>query len=207
MTAAQRAIRVVGDDLSSLPDSADGPRSLVWWSNLGFMLIEGTGFALAAGAYLYLQSQTPTWPPHGDARPGLFWSTLFTVALLVSNWPNRWLAREARRKNERTVRWGSLGMTLVGALLAAIRAGELSQLNIRWDHDAYGSATWLLMLLHTTHILTELLEMFVVTLWLFTHSVGDDEFADVEDNANYWSFVVFAWLPLYGLVYWVPRMT
>jgi cytochrome c oxidase subunit 3 len=29
------------------------------------MLIEGTGFALAAAAYLYLLTQSPAWPPEG----------------------------------------------------------------------------------------------------------------------------------------------
>ena len=49
--------KVVGD-LSGLPDHADGPRNVVWWGNTGFMLIEGTAFALAGGAYLYLSSQS-----------------------------------------------------------------------------------------------------------------------------------------------------
>jgi cytochrome c oxidase subunit 3 len=207
MTTLPRATKVVGDDLSALPDSADGARSLLWWSNLGFMLIEGTGFALTAGAYLYLQSQSPAWPPAGDARPDLFWSSLFTIGLLASQWPNLWLLKQARRKDERAVRIGALAMVVIGAVLLVARGYEFAHLNVRWDRDAYGSVTWLLMLLHTTHVITDLLETGVITLWLYTHSVGDDQFADVEDNANYWGFVVFAWLPIYALVYWAPRLT
>jgi cytochrome c oxidase subunit I+III len=30
---------------------------------------------------------------------------------------------------------------------------------------------------------------------------------DVEDNAVYWYFVVAAWLPIYGVIYWAPRLT
>ena len=45
----------------------------------------------------------------------------------------------------------------------------------------------------------------MLALWLYTHEIGDDQFADVEDNANYWNFVVVAWLPIYAIVYWVPR--
>jgi cytochrome c oxidase subunit 3 len=204
--AVAGTVEVVGD-LSTLPDSADGPRSLLWWSNLGYMLIEGTGFALAAGAYVYLQSQSPAWPPEGDSLPGLFWSTVFTIGLLASQWPNLWLSKKAKAKELKAVRLGVLGMTLVGAVLLAARSFELMHLNVRWDHDAYGSVTWLLMVLHTIHVITDLLETAVLATWLYTHEVGDDQFADVEDNANYWSFVVVAWLPIYAIVYYAPRLT
>jgi len=29
---------------------------------------------------------------------------------------------------------------------------------------------------------------------------------DVTDNVFYWNFVVLAWLPLYALLDWVPRL-
>jgi len=192
-------------DLSQLPTSADGARSVLWWSNLGFMLIEGTAFALAAGAYLYLQSQSRHWPPRDDAPPDLFWGVIFTIGLVMSAIPNAWVSSAAKKNRTRAVRIGVLAMTLVAALLAIARAREFAHLNVHWTSDAYGSVVWLLMVLHTSHLLTDLGESFVIALWLHTHEVGPDQFADVEDNANYWYFVILAWLPLYALVYWVPR--
>ncbi|WP_225883156.1 hypothetical protein [Sphingomonas aliaeris] len=59
---------IVGD-LSDLPDSASGAKHLIWWGNIGFMLIEGTGLALAAAAYLYLMTQSSAWPQYGHAPP------------------------------------------------------------------------------------------------------------------------------------------
>lgn len=201
---APRETRIVGD-LSGLPRSAAGPASLLWWGNVGFMLVEGSAFALAAAAYLYLQSQSSAWPPKGDHPPGLLWSTIFTVGLVASALPNVWLSKKARRKNERMVRLGALFMTIAGVLLLIARAHELGALNIHWASDAYGSTVWLLMVLHTSHLATDLGETAVITLWLYTHEVGDDQFADVEDNCNYWTFVVLAWLPIYGLLYGLPR--
>lgn len=199
-----RPIERVGD-LSGLPTSAHGARHLVWWGNISFMLIEGTGFLLAIGAYLYLQSQSAHWPPPGDALPDLRWSTIFTIGLVLSEIPNRWVAKQTGPKRVAQVRIGTLAMTVIGLMLAIARWFELQHLNIRWDHDAYGSVVWLLIVLHTTHVLTDLADTAVLALWLYTHEVGDDQFCDVEDNANYWSFVVIAWLPLYVLLYWVPR--
>ncbi len=192
-------------DLSTLPDSAAGPTSLLWWGNVGYMLIEGTAFALAAATYLYLQSQSSAWPPRGDHPPDLFWSSVFTIGLIATEAPNLWLSRKAREKDVRLVRLGALLMTLLGVLLLIARWNEFGHLNIHWASDAYGSAVWMLMVLHTSHIVTELGESAIVTLWLYTHEVGDDQFADVEDNCNYWTFVVLAWLPIFAILYGLPR--
>jgi heme/copper-type cytochrome/quinol oxidase subunit 3 len=198
--------RILGD-LGGLPESADGPRSIIWWGNVGFMLIEGTAFALAAGAYLYLRSESAHWPPAGDPLPGLFWSGIFTVALLLSQLPNIWVSMKAKAKDPERVRIGVLLMTIIGFALLVLRGFELSVLMPKWDHDAYSSVLWLLMILHTSHVVTDLGDTAVQAAWLYTHRIGDDQFADVEDNCNYWSFVVIVWLPIYALLYWAPRVS
>lgn len=203
MTADARA-RIVGD-LAHLPDSASGARHLVWWGNIGFMAIEGTAFALAIGAYLYLMSQTASWPPPGTRPPDLMWAAIFTLGLFLSALPNLWVKRKALEKSERGVRIGTLAMALAGAVLLVPRAFEFGHFNVHWSDNAYGSVLWLLMVLHTSHLITDLGDTIVQSVWLYTHEVGDDQFADVEDNANYWSFVVLTWLPVGALVYLAPR--
>ena len=197
--------RVVGD-LSHLPESAMGARNIVWWGNIGFMAIEGTAFVLAAGTYLYLMSQSPAWPPHGDRAPDLLWGGIFTAGLLLSAIPNAWVMRATRRKDAKAVRRSTLLMSMIGAALLIPRGFELAHLNVDWYHDAYGSVLWMLMILHTSHIITDWGDTCVQALWLYTHRIGDDQFADVEDNSNYWTFVVLSWLPIAALVYLAPRM-
>ena len=194
-------------DLSHLPRSATGADHLVWWGNVGFMLIEGTGFALAAAAYLYFMTQAPVWPPEGDAVPDLLWGGVFTAGLLASELPNLLVLRWARAKHRAGVRWGMLAMSLITLALLGARAMEFHSLGLSWYNDSFGSITWLLLVLHTTHIVTEWGESAVLTAWLFTHEVEDDQFADVEDNSNYWTFVAICWLPLYVLIYWTPRLS
>ena len=194
-------------DLSVLPEGGFGERNVIWWGNLAFMLIEGTAFALAAGACLYLRSRGGPWPPAGDRAPDLLWSGVFTVCLTLSMIPNLWVSRMARRMNGPATRAGVLLMTLIGVVLLALRGVELAHLNVRWDKDAYGSLVWLLMVLHTSHVITDLGDTAVQGLWLTTHEIGKDQFSEVDDNCAYWNFVVLAWPPLYLLVYWLPRWT
>lgn len=199
-----RQVEIVGD-LSMLPESASGARHLVWWGNIGFMVIEGTGFALAAAAYLYVLTQAPYWPPPGHRAPDLSWALIFTAGLLLSEIPNLWVLRCARAKDARAMRIGVVAMTIIAAALFVPRAFEFAHLNVWWSDDAYGSLVWLLLFLHTTHVVTDWADTAVLGAWLYSHEVGEDQFSAVEDNANYWTFVVLTWLPIHLLIYWAPR--
>lgn len=199
-----REVEIVGD-LSGLPETAEGAAHLVWWGNVGFMVIEGTGFALAAAAYLYLPTQAPHWPPPGDRPPDLTWGVIFTVGLLLSEIPNLWVLHCARDQDARGVRIGVVAMAVIAALLFIPRGFEFAHLNVPWHHDGYGSVVWLLLMLHTTHIVTDWGDTAVLAALLTSREVEADRFADIEDNSNYWTFVVVAWLPIYVLLYWAPR--
>jgi cytochrome c oxidase subunit III len=192
-------------DVSGLPDYGFGYRMTPFWGTLGFMALEGTGFALAAGAYIYLVWLNPQWPL-ADKPPDLSWATLLTAVLLVSLWPNQILKRNAKREDLSRVRGDLLLMCFIAVVVLAIRAFEFTTLNVRWDQNAYGSIVWVLLGLHTAHILTDAVDTFVLTALMFTRHIHGKRFSDVEDNAIYWDFVVVSWLPIYGLIYWMARV-
>jgi heme/copper-type cytochrome/quinol oxidase subunit 3 len=97
-------------------------------------------------------------------------------------------------------------MSLIGVVLLIIRVFEFAHLNTRWDSDAYGSVVWVVLGLHTTHLATDLVDTIVLNVLMFTRHATPRRFSDVTDNAFYWNFVVLAWLPLYLLLYWAPRL-
>jgi heme/copper-type cytochrome/quinol oxidase subunit 3 len=196
--------RIVGD-VSSLPDSAFSHRTLIWWGVLGFILIEGTAFVLAGGSYLFLMNQTTPWPPH-RVPPDLPISTCFTALLLVSEIPNVWSNRAAHAERLLQTRIGLALMTLVGVALIVLRFYEFQALNVSWDDNAYGSIVWALLFIHTVHLITDWADTLVLTVFAFVHDLERTHFSDVADNCLYWHFVALAWLPIYGLLYWTPRM-
>jgi cytochrome c oxidase subunit 3 len=193
-------------DVSHLPLHGKGSESLTWWGTLAFMLIEGTGFAIAIAVYLYLFSLSPRWPlavPPPDLGPG----TLVTLVLLASVPPNVLVSRWAERQQLRKVQGGILCMTALGIVPLILRAYEFPALNVSWDSNAYGSILWVLLGLHTTHLITDLVDTVVLAAIMFTrHGDNRRRYGDVQDNALYWNFVVLAWLPIYVCIYWVPRL-
>jgi heme/copper-type cytochrome/quinol oxidase subunit 3 len=170
------------------------------------MALEGMGFALASAAYLYLMAMAPHWPLNSkppDLGPG----TWLTVLLVASGGLNRLVDRWAREEDIHKVRWGLVGMSVLGIAPLVVRALEFGHLNVRWDSDAYGSVVWFLLGLHTTHILTDVMDTMVLTFLMFTrHGAHGRRFSDVSDNAFYWDFVILTWLPIYFIIYWLPRL-
>jgi cytochrome c oxidase subunit III len=192
-------------DLAELPLHGEGSASPTYWGTLVFMLLEGSGFALAIGVYLYLHAINAAWPlsaPPPNLGPGM----LLTAILLASLVPNWLIARWAKREDLRKVRVGILVMSLLGLAPLVVRVFEFRALNVSWDANAYGSILWILLGLHTTHLVTDVGETLVLAALMFTRHANKRRFGDVRDNAMYWNFVVLTWLPIYACVYGAPRL-
>jgi heme/copper-type cytochrome/quinol oxidase subunit 3 len=191
-------------DVSKLPTYAFGHRGLMWWGNAGMMAIEGTVFAIAVVAYFYLRGLAQSWPPAG-APPDLLFGTLNTAILLVSGLPNHLAARAAEREDLSRVRFWMVLCLLFSVAFQVVRGLEFATLNTHWTANAYGSIVFALLVLHTTHIVTDFIETAVLTVLMFTGPLNGRRFVDVNENADYWWFVVMAWLPIYFTIYLVPR--
>jgi heme/copper-type cytochrome/quinol oxidase subunit 3 len=191
-------------DVSGLPSTAFGSRSITWWGTLGILLIEGTVFALAIVAYFYLRSRVQEWPPNLPP-PALLWGSVNVVIMLASIVPNELAERAARKMDLRGVRvWETVALAFTLAFLV-VRVFEFGALNCRWYTNAYGSVVWSLLALHTTHMLTEAVETAVLVVLMFVGPIQAKRFVDVEDNSFYWNFVVGSWIPIYLVIYWAPR--
>jgi cytochrome c oxidase subunit I+III len=53
---------------------------------------------------------------------------------------------------------------------------------------------------------TDLIDTIVLAVLMFTGPLEQSRFADVSENSMYWYFVVGSWLPIYGLIYFAPRL-
>jgi cytochrome c oxidase subunit III len=203
VSASELPPQFIGD-LSHLPPHGHSHRSLTWWGMMGMIAIEGTAFALAIAAYLYLANQVPQWPPH-RLLPSPLWGTVVTVLTLASFVPNMWLNRQAEQEQLRPVQVALVLMSVIGLVLVAIRYLEFTSLHVAWSDTAYGSIVVTLLGLHTVHLITDLVDTVVLTVLMFTRHAHGRRYVDVAENAIYWNFVVYAWVPIYVLLYFVPK--
>ena len=193
-------------DVADLPSFGFGHRSLMWWGTLGLMVIETTVFALCVMTYFYRQSHSSAWPLSESPR-ALIWGSNNTLILLVSCLPNHWTKQAAEKLELKKVRIGIAICLLFALAFLGVRILELQSLNCRWDGSAYGSIVWLLMGLHTAHLLIDTVDTLVLAVLMHTGPLEGKRFADVSENAVYWYFVVLSWLPIYFVIYWAPRLS
>ncbi|HZZ92955.1 MAG TPA: cytochrome c oxidase subunit 3 [Usitatibacter sp.] len=193
-------------DVAQLPSFGFSHRSLMWWGTLGVMAIEGTVFAMVIMSYFYLRTNAADEWPLGVPVPGLLWGTLNVIILLVSGIPNHLAKKSAERYDLGTTRMWLVVCAAFAVAFVIVRLLEFTQLHCRWDSNAYGSVVWGLLGLHTLHLVTDLYDTVVLTALFFTGPLESKRFVDVSENAVYWYFVVLAWLPIYAVIYWAPRL-
>ena len=192
-------------DVSELASFGFSHSSLMWWGTAGLMAIESTVLAIAIVMYFYLRSHADSWPMSAPP-PALGWGTINTAILLLSVVPNHFAKRAAERLDRGGVKlWLTICLAF-GVVFLGVRGFELAALNVRWDQSAYGSVVWLLMILHTTHLVTDAWDTAVLDVLFFTGPLEGRRYVDVSENALYWYFVVLSWLPIYAVVYLAPRL-
>jgi cytochrome c oxidase subunit I+III len=192
-------------DAAMLPSFAYGHRSPMWWGTVGVAAIEGTVFALAIMMYFYLRTRVTVWPPE-VLPPDLLWGTVNTVVLLVSMLPNHLVKKASERRDLRAVRIWLVVCLAFALVFLFVRVLEFMMLNVWWDTNAYGSAVWFILGLHTTHLLTDAFDTIVLAVLMFTGPLEGKRYVDVSENAMFWYFVVLAWLPMYAVIYIAPRV-
>lgn len=191
-------------DVARLPTYVFGSHSMMWWGTMGLMLIEGTVFAITVVVYFYLRSHSQTWPV--NPPPDLLWGSINTAILLASMVPNQLAKRAAERERRQHARWWLLVCLGFALAFLIVRVFEFGALNTRWDANAYGSVVWMLLALHTTHLITDTIDTAVLAVLMFTGPLEGKRFVDVSENAMYWYFVVGSWLPIYAVIYWGARL-
>jgi heme/copper-type cytochrome/quinol oxidase subunit 3 len=191
-------------DVSKLPTYAFSHRSIMFWGTAAMIVMEGMMFAVALVTYYYLRGISPGWPL-STVAPGLLWGTVNTAILLVSGLPNHLAAKAAERHDLGKVRLWMVVCVILGVGFNVVRALEFTTLNTHWTLNAYGSIVFTLLVLHTVHMVTDFIDTVVLTALMFTNQVSGRRFVDVNENADYWWFVIAAWIPIYFTLYLVPR--
>jgi cytochrome c oxidase subunit 3 len=193
-------------DVAHLPSVAFGSRDPLWWGVMGLILIEATILGIGIVSYLYLRTLAPVWPPPPTALPELLVPTVNTLLLLVSVVPMYWVDRAARRKEPRGVQIGLVLCVVLGLGFSVLRAFEFRAVHTQWDSHAYGSVVWTLLGLHTFDLVAEVLETILLMVIALTGPMTDHVFLDISDSAPFWYFVAAVWVPIYAVLYLVPRV-
>jgi cytochrome c oxidase subunit III len=193
-------------DASGLPTVIFGKRSLLWWGTIGFMIIEGFTLLLMVASYFYLRTNEFDWPPGRTPNPDLLIPTINTALLVLVIVPMWYAGKAAKRMDRMAVARGLLIATAMTIPVNVLRWWELLALNARWDAHAYASAAWGVVVLHSTLIIVDVFETGTLGLMFLMGKARRKHYPDASDAADYQVFLSLVWVPLYFIVYWMPRL-
>jgi heme/copper-type cytochrome/quinol oxidase subunit 3 len=171
----------------------------------GLIAIESTIFGLFIASYFYLRLNFPQWPPATIGPPDLWPGTLNMLVLLIGVVPLVWVSNAAKAGDQAQVQIGMVVATIADLIALVIRYYEFAGVHCRWDTHAYGSVVWVGLGLHTFHLVASSVENTVLSVYAFRRVLDGKHRLDLEMNSLYGYFVTFGWLPVYVVLYWVPR--
>lgn len=193
-------------DVANLPELVFGPRDLMWWGTVGFMIIEGFTLVLMTASYFYLRLNFSEWPPGRTPLPSLGVPTASTGVLLLAAVAMYLAARAAERFERGRVTLWLAAATLLMAAATVLRWFDLLALHVRWDAHAYGSAAWGVVGLHATLVVVDLFESAVLLAMFASGRAEKKHYSDTCDAAMYQYFLSLSWVAVYLIVYWGPRV-
>jgi len=121
---------------------------------------------------------------------------------------DHWL-RESEAQRQRVEGPMVRGLVLVALMAAAscvIRWFGFRALYFDWNDNAYASAAWSLLVLHFIYLLFSLVEVALVAVWIGRMGLKEKLAEDFTLVAGFWYWTVAAWLVIYAVVYWSPRL-
>lgn len=192
-------------DVSALSPYTDGPRAPLWWGFVGMIAIEATVFGSLIASYLYLRAGASVWPPSGIEDPELLLPSVNTAILLVSSIAMHRADGSIARGDGRTMTWLLASMAL-GLAFLVLKYVEYRHVPHPWDESAYGSMVWTIIGFHSAHVCALLLKTAVITTLAGRGYFDRRRRVGITANGLYWHFVVVVWIPLYVVLYWVPRL-
>ena len=201
-------------DVRDLPAIGFDHRAPLWWGNTLLLFIETTMFGILIAMYFSIAMNTNPFPPPRVDRfpvlynpvPDLFLPVIGLIVLLLSLIPGIWLDIAARRRDAGSAKIAILFTLGFNIAAIIIRYYEFDSLHFKWNDNAYGSITWIILGIHMFHLIVMLCEDTYLTIWTYTKELDDKHALDLTVLAVYWYWIVGIWIVLFTIVYLVPRM-
>lgn len=178
----------------------------LWWGISGLIVIESMVFASFLASYFYLRMWTPEWPPASVGQLPVLLPTINVLLLFGSSAGMIYSGHGAQRGDDRATWLGIAIAVALAIVVLGLRWWHLATIGFRWDSHAYGSMVWTLTCLHFTHVLASVLGTAAVGYLGWLGYFTQQRRLAVVADAMYWQFVVVIWLPVYVVIYWLPRL-
>jgi cytochrome c oxidase subunit III len=188
-----------------LPVIVSGTMAPVWWGTLLLVLIETIVFGSLISSYFYLRLGATEWPPGGAPPPELLLPIINTGVLFASAAAVFWATSGLRKGNVRRLKIGLGAGLVLEIVFFAIKLVMSGDVIVGWRENAYGSIFWSINHLHTAHVFVAIVMGCVGMLLVWRGYVTPRRRLPMEVVNIYWQFVTLIWMPVFIVLFLVPR--
>lgn len=188
-----------------LPSTLNGLQAPAYWGMLALVAIETVVFATLLSSYFYLRLLSDEWPPPGVPNPKLLLPVINTGVLLTSSGVLLWATRGLSQGNQKRLKIG-LGIAIgLEGVFFTIKMVVSTGLPFSWSDHAYGSIFASIDRLHSLHVVIAIVMAIVLEILAFRGAFDAEHRLGVQVVNIYWQFVALIWLPVFVVLFLVPR--
>jgi len=170
------------------------------------LVIEMAELAMLVATYFYLRVNFDKWPPGDLTPPPLPLPTLAVLLLLAALIPTYLGDKAIKHNNQRGLLWSYVVGTILFGAFIVVQFIHLSQLSYSWDTNAYSSILWLLIGFHWLFTLGLVIEQCVFIALSSVRYFNGERNSGVEYNGLNSYFTIFTWVPVYFIIYVLPKL-
>lgn len=189
----------------TLPVLLTGAGAPVWWAMIVLVAIETTVFVTLISSYLFLRFTVPAWPPEGIPQPGLVLPLINTGVLLASSIAVFWGASGLKKGELRRLKIGVAIGIVMEVVFFGIKVVLSTGLEYGFTTHAYGSIFSTIDRLHTAHVVVAILMASVAEVLAIRGYFTQHRRLGIEAVNIYWQFVAVIWIPVFVVLFLVPR--
>lgn len=190
----------------TLPVLLTGSRSPVWWAIVLLVLIESIVFATLLTSYAYLRVSTPAWPPESIPVPGLRLPIINSLVLLMSSVAVYWASKALRNGDVRKLKLGLAAGILLEVTFLTVKLIESGGYDFSWDTNAYTSIFLGTTNLHSLHVIVAIIMAVATEILAFNGYFTRERRVGMQVVSFYWQFVAAVWVPVFIVLYLLPRI-
>lgn len=188
-----------------LPILLSGTQAPLWWAMILLVVIETTVFTTLFSSYFYLRFTVPDWPPEDIPNPDLLLPIINTGVLAASSVAVYWGSSGIKKGNQRRLKWGvGIGVALEVVFLV-IKIFLSQGIGYGWTDHAYGSIFFTINRLHTMHVLVAILLASSAEVLALRGHFTEERRLGIQAINIYWQFVAVIWIPVFFVLFLVPR--
>lgn len=191
--------------MEALPVRVTGAKAPMWWAMVLLVTIESTVFATLFSSYFYLRFAVPEWPPADLPEPKLMLPIVNTGVLFASSVAVLIASSGIRKGKLGRLKWG-MGIGVLLEIVFFVIKVILSQ-TIGYDgtDHAYGSIFFTISRLHTFHVLVAVLMAGSAWVLAMRGYYTQERRLGIQVINLYWQFVAIVWIPVFVVLFLVPR--